>query len=94
MVSKVIEKIVTPNTADSEKHFFDGMFEEEFEIENPDAIAAALVFKKEQEINSEIIKFTDLITAGNFKRTRLSSNEFWKDKKKRFSSSLYFILDS
>ena len=55
VVSKVTVKIVTPNTADSEKHFFEGMFEEEFEIENPDAIAGALVFKKEQEINSEIL---------------------------------------
>ena len=26
VVSKVTEKIVTPNTADSEKHFFDGMY--------------------------------------------------------------------
>ena len=96
VVSKVTEKIVTPNTADSEKHFFEGMFEEEFEIENPDAIAAALVFKKEQEINSEIIKFTDLITAENFKRTLLSSNEFWKDKKRDFPHlcTLFLILNS
>ena len=91
MVSKVTEKIVTPNTADSEKHFFEGMFEEEFEIENPGAIAAALDIKKEQEINSEIIKFTYFITAENFKRTRLSSNEFWKDKKEIF---LIFVLYS
>jgi hypothetical protein len=35
------------------------MLEEEFVIDNPDAIRAALIFKKEQEINSQIIKFSN-----------------------------------
>jgi hypothetical protein len=68
------------------------MFEEEFEINNPDAIIAALVFEKEQEISSEIIKFSDLITAQNFKRTSLSSNDFCIDKKRDFPHRCTKIL--
>ena len=83
IISKITENIVTPRTADSEKHFFAGMFVEEPELEpdNINSIREALNFKKTEEINSEIRMFAQLISTESFAKAHLSSNQFWKDNK-------------
>ena len=94
VASKVTEKIVTPKTADSEKHFFFGMGQDDLLIENSQTVEAALKFQKQEAINLEINEFSKIIANKDFKC--LSSNQFWIEKKLEFPNlcTLFAMLNS
>jgi hypothetical protein len=78
--SKLTEAVVTPKTADSDKYFFGGMFDDEQALESQESIEASLQFQKEVN-KEEIKKFSILIGSKDFSKSNISSNKFWKENK-------------
>ena len=97
--SSITEKVITPQTADSNLYFFAGMFEEEpsgSDISNKEAVISALKLNKIEEIKQEIRRFSETISKENFAHSNTSSNKFWMKKKLEFPNlcTMFLILES
>ncbi len=97
--SSITEKVVTPQTADSDLYFFAGMFEEEpsgSDITNEEAVRSALKFKKIEEIKDEVRRFSEIISRENFVYSNTSSNKFWMQKKLELPNlcTMFLIFES
>ncbi len=94
--SQTTEPVVTPRTADSDKHFFGGMFDDKQALESQESIEASLQFQKEEEIKEEIKKFSTLIGSKDFFKSNISSNKFWKENKLEYPNlcTLFKMLNS
>ena len=69
VVSSITEKVITPQTADSDLYFIAGMFEKEpsgSDITNEEAVRSALKFKQIEEIKDEVRRFSEIISRENF----------------------------